>query len=152
MAGIIIHFVDEVGITGRILVIQWQNNTWLYVAPVQFVFVSSQLPCISPLCLCFIQGNPCLSVLIQNLFFSIRIHAVNRILNRGFARFRCPCFAQLKLDRTAQRIRDLGNSGSLGLLLAISGSNVRDTVGVDFAVGIDGKGIALIQRTILNSR
>ena len=77
---------------------------------------------------------------------------MNRILNRCFSRFSKPFLVQYEPDRTAQRIRDLRNSGSLGLLLAISGSNVRDTVGVDFAVGIDGKGIALIQRMILNSR
>ena len=152
MAGVITHFVDEVSITGRILVIQWQNDIWRYAAPVQFVFVSSQLPCISPICLCFIQGNPCLSVLIQNLFFSIRIHTVNRILNRRFIRRNSPLFAQYKPDRAAQRIRDLRDSGCFHWSGAIRGSNICDLIRVIFTVAVlDGKGISLIQRTILSS-
>ena len=150
MAGFIIHLVDKIGITRRILIIQWQNNVCIRGAPVSLVCGALQLTRINLFCVC--QGNPCFTVMIQNLFFSIRIHTVNRILNRRFIRRNSPLFAQYKPDRAAQRIRDLRDSGCFHWSGAIRGSNICDLIRVIFTVAVlDGKGISLIQRTILSS-
>ncbi len=150
MAGVIIHLVDKVSVTGRILVIQRQNNVRIRAAPVFLVCTARQLACISLFCIC--QSNP-RSVMIQNLFFSIRIYTVNRILNRGFLRLSEPYLAQHEPDRAAQRIRDLRDSGFFRWIGTIYRTNVCDLIRVEFTAAVlDGKSIPLIQRTILSSR
>ena len=139
-------FINKISISGRILIIQRKNNFRFYASPVSLICISGQFPGVSLTGICF--RDP-VSFGIQNLFLSIRIHAVDRVFHRFRIRSSRPGLAQLKPDRASQRIRDRSDSGLRCSPGAISRSHLCNFVSIKLAAAVfNGKGIILIQGDI----